>query len=315
MALTGSRFARFGSAALAVLLLSLMSSWSAAERNLLGGSTPEFVELARRIEHSLPEEKAEFARVALDEMAFAFLEEAQRAREEPPDPKKPRNEEKDPKKWAASTDAYANRLMELSESIVFGATVDVRVAQEGTVILLINGHNVIVSGPRFDKPEILEQRIRERICLDASCLQLASSSPAPASDRRIGGRWSHEHTDAPVFSASNGLNFLFEDNRNLAGKERACLAVAQELESVIRTLKDMMWRQAPIDWDAIAIVNDPAAATQKLLVNRNGDAVHLPLPQLARTPYVLQSALPWVRSQAEGSYREHYVQLPPNIFD
>ncbi|MGQ0657358.1 MAG: hypothetical protein ACT4NU_04570 [Chromatiales bacterium] len=302
---------------LAALLLPLATNLpaNAAERNLLGGSTPEFVEMARRVQHGGADEKAEFARVSLDEMAYAFLEEAQRARDEPPDPKKPRNEEKDPRKWAAATDAYAGRLMDMSESIVLGAHVDVRVAQEGAVILVISGRNVIVSGPRIDRPEVLERRIMERICLDADCLQLAGSSFAPADYRPVGGRWSFEDPSAPIFSTSNGLNFLFEDSNNLAGKERACLAVAQELEEIMRTLKDMMSRRALVDWDAIAVINDPARTTQQLRINRNGDFVQLPLPQLALTPYVLQSALPWLHSQIEGRYRQHYVQLPPNTFN
>ena len=289
---------------------------SEAARELLGGASPGFLHLARRIEVGTADEKSEFARVALEEMGFAFSEEAQKAREQKPDPKKPYNEEKDPRKWAAGTDAYASRLFAMSESIVMGATVDVLVTPEGAVMLTVDGKNVIVSGPRIDKPELLENLIIDRICLDPDCASVASSTFTTAASGFVSGRWNFTDPGAPVFTTSNGLNFLFEDDTNIAAKEQACTALAAELNSIVQSLKNLLVQRKSVDWSAIAVQPDTVeSGLQILRINLNGDFIKLVLPQLLQAPYVLQSALPWVRSQVEGRRTEHYVNLPPAILN
>ena len=294
---------------------------NAAVRNLMGGSTERFLGLARRVQNSSFDEKAEFVRISLEEMAYAFSEEAEKAREEfearlrNPNKKGDKDEEKDPRKWISATNSYAGRLQGLSESLTSDSYVDVRVSHEGAVILVVGGRNVIVSGPRIDRPEVLENRIIERVCVDTNCNQLESASLAPAAFDPLGGRWNFDDSSAPVFTTNNGLNFLFDDGGNLSGKERACVAVAQELDNIIQALKNMLWQNSAVDWDTIAILRDPNDTLQKLRINRAGDFVRMQLPQLAQTPYVLQSAMPWVRSQVGGTRRVHYVHLPPNTFN
>jgi hypothetical protein len=287
-----------------------------AVRNLLGGSTPAFLSLARRVANGTEGEKAEFARVSLEEMGGAFHAEAEKAFEYRPDPGKPGNEQKDPRKWASATEGYAGRLFGLSESIMSGAVVDVRVEQEGTVLLIIDGSTVIVSGPNIAKPEILENRIIDRVCLDPSCDSLATATFDPNYTPSVSGRWSYTDTQSPVYATSNGLNFLFEDSSNLTAKEAACSAIANELASIVTAIRNLLWQKQSVDWNAIAVRPDATdATTQVLRINPNGDFVKLALPQLVQVPYVLQSALPWVRSQVEGRYNQHYVQLPPGTFD
>lgn len=287
-----------------------------AVRNLLGGSTPAFISLARRVAGGVEAEKAEFARVSLEEMGGAFHAEAERAFEDRPEPGKPGREEKDPRRWASATEGYASRLFGLSESVMAGAMVDVRIEQEGTVLLIIGGSTVIVSGPNIAHPEILENRIIDRVCLDPSCDTLATATFDMSRTPALGGRWSHTDTQSPVYATTNGLNFLFEDATNLPAKEAACSAIANELASIVNAIKNLLWQKQPVDWNAIAVRPDTAdPATQVLRINPNGDFVKLALPQLVQMPYVLQSALPWVRSQVEGRYSQHYVQLPPGTFD
>lgn len=287
-----------------------------AVRNLLGGSTPAFIGLARRVAGGTEAEKAEFARVSLEEMGGAFHEEAEKAFEYRPEPGKAVNEEKDPRRWASATEGYASRLFGLSESVMSGAPVDVRVEQEGTVLLIIDGNTVIVSGPNIANPEILENRIIDRVCMDPACDTLATATFDMNYTPSVSGRWSHTDTQSPVYATTNGLNFLFEDAANLPAKEAACSAIANELASIVNAVKNLLWQKQPVDWNAIAVRPDAADPnTQVLRINPNGDFVKLSLPQLVQVPYVLQSALPWVRSQVEGRYSQHYVQLPPGTFD
>ncbi len=285
-------------------------------RNLLGGSTPAFIGLARRAASGTEAEKAEFARVSLEEMGGAFHAEAEKAFEYRPEPGKAGHDEKDPRRWASATEGYASRLFDLSESVMSGATVDVRIEQEGTVLLIIGGRTVIVSGPNIANPEVLENRIIDRVCLDPSCDTLATATFDMNHTASVSGRWSHTDTQAPVYATTNGLNFLFEDAANLPAKEAACAAIANELASIVNAIKNLLWQKQAVDWNAIAVRPDAAdPGTQVLRVNPNGDFVKLSLPQLVQVPYVLQSALPWVRSQVEGRYSQHYVQLPPGTFD
>jgi hypothetical protein len=282
-------------------------------RNLLGGGSEEFVALARRVANSGSDVQAEFARIALEEMGSAFQQEATAAREMPIDPQKTTKRERDPRKWAAATSSYAGRLFGLSEAIQMGANASVEVEPEGTIVLLVGGSQVIVSGPRLDKPRQIEDRITNRVCLDPGCAALASASYDGFGGP--GGRWSFPDTDAPVFVTGNGLNFLFDDRDNLPNKERACLALSAELDSIVQTLKNLLWQNHAVDWSAIAVRADTTDATMQVLrVNNTGDFIRLALPELARVPYVLQSAMPWVRSQVEGRNAQHYVQLPPGIF-
>lgn len=283
-------------------------------RNLLGGGSEAFVGLARRVADSGQDVQAEFARIALEEMGSAFRQEAEAAKEVKPDPKKAANKERDPRKWAAATSSYAGRMFGLADSIQAGAHVDVKVEPEGTIVLTVGGSQVIVSGPRLDRPQQFENRIIDRICLDAGCTSLASASYDSFADG-VGGRWSFPDTDTPVFVTGNGLNFLFDDKQNLSNKERGCAAIAAELNTIVQTLKNLLWQNHAVDWSAIAVRTDSMdATTQVLRVNNTGDFIKLALPQLVRVPYVLQSAMPWVRSQVEGRSTQHYVQLPPGIF-
>lgn len=285
-----------------------------APRSLLGGSSEEFVALARRVISGTEGERAEFARIALEEMAAAFQQEAERALETKPDPSKPVDKDHDPHKWAAGTNAFAGRLFALADAVSTGATVDINIEQEGTVILTVDGSAVIVSGPYIDKPQIIEKRITDRVCLDPGCQSLATADYGFGSGT-IGGRWSFSDTNAPVFVANNGLNFLFEDKNNLAEKERACAELGAELDNVVQSIKNLLWQHQTVDWSALAVREDNMDATEQILrVNKNGDFVKLSLPRLVKAPYVLQSAMPWVRSQVEGHMVQHYVQLPPGVF-
>jgi hypothetical protein len=285
-----------------------------ATRNLLGGGSEAFVGLARRVADHSQGVQAEFARIALEEMGSAFRQEAEAAREIVPNPKRPARKERDPKKWSAATSSYAGRMFALADSVQAGARVSVQVEPEGTIVLNVDGSQVIVGGPRLDRSQQFENRIIDRICLDAGCQSLASAS-YDAFSTGIGGRWSFSDTDTPVFVTGNGLNFLFEDRANLPNKERACLAITAELDTIVQTLKNLLWQNQAVDWSAIAVRTDGMdASTQVLRVNSTGDYIKVALPQLARVPYVLQSAMPWVRSQVEGRSSQHYVQLPPGIF-
>jgi hypothetical protein len=285
-----------------------------APRNLLGGSSEEFVDLAHRVISGTDGERSEFARISLEEMAAAFQQEAQRALDTKPDPRKPVDKDRDPRKWAAGTNSFAGRLFALADAVRTGATVAIRVEQEGSIVLTINGSEVIVSGPNIDKPQILEKRITDRVCLDPDCQTLATADSGFGSGS-IGGRWSFADANAPVFVTNNGLNFLFEDRDNLSGKERACTELGAELDAVVQSIKNLLWQHQTVDWSALSVREDSMDATEQILrVNNNGDFVKLSLPRLVKAPYVLQSAMPWVRSQVEGHTTQHYVQLPPGIF-
>lgn len=263
--------------------------------------------------------RRDFARIALEELALAYAEEARRAREG----RRVAPSEGRPWRWIAGTEAFAAQLAASARALTPAMPVAIRLPPAEGVELLLAGRPVILSGPRIAEPDRLEARVLERFCARHDCEALLPPAATASAPARAGGAgpdarsapapqvtawWTFSDRGGPSCSTGDGLQFLFRDHRDLDRKRIACAQVARELRRLAHRLAALRERGVVVQWDAFSVDPLPGAAEQHVRLNRNGDYLRLPLPALARTRTLLRVALPWLRAVSRG--RDYQQTLP-----
>lgn len=309
-------------AALGALLLG-----AACAAACLAGTAayPPLVRLARGLAEAPPEVRAQFARTALEEMAAAYDAEAQRVWHG----KRVSHRDRDARRWAAHTEAYAERLAALADAVTPATDVEIRRTAAHEVELVLPATSIIVSGPRIAEPGHLAERILARFCALQDCAALApeptrmasgaagQTTPAgqseatgdgntadgtPAPPPRVAAVWTFSDRRGPTFTTADGLEFLFPDLRDLVRRREACAQVAAELRTLAEQLAQARARGVAIDWDALEVRALPGANDDYVRLNRDGEYLRLPLPALARAPTLLGLARHWLEAAATGRH-------------
>ncbi|MGI9333901.1 MAG: hypothetical protein ACR2RL_12195 [Gammaproteobacteria bacterium] len=308
---TGKRIRRLVVAVIASVVTAVIAPLALAQSEGLhsGRSSSAFLQIARAAMQGDELARVDFARVAVAEMAREHDETLSRVRSKGGRTRKDRSRHA---RWLANMWPFVDGLYALIDAIDFGAAVDVVVLAEGTVQIVVDDRNLIVSALDINQPEVLEARIVSEFCVlyycEFSAYGLAQDLERVYDPVGSEGRWSFARGFASTFETHDGLRFMFTDVKNKPVKEQACLTVARELRMVAEQIGYATSSGYQVDWRYVHVRTDPATAEQHVVINKAGDFIPLDLPGLSVAQGALSSALPWIKSRLRGE--EHTQSFP-----
>ncbi|MCB1676539.1 MAG: hypothetical protein KDI01_09620 [Halioglobus sp.] len=252
----------------------------------------------RALRSAPPAQLADFAVIALEELAEVYMAEADLARREA------LALDADTKLagWARAVDRYAGQLMAVREDIDLGMPVHLYRLREGDVGLRVAGRAVLLNHPRPDQQAAYEQRVLMVYCARHECADAAadapSGNPLPVSPTPVRPDWTFSNDGAQC--AHGGIAVRFADAAGLPRYRAIC----EQLLLEAQTLADeITWQQAHgvvIQWDALAIRATPGRVQHIVQLNARGDVILGALPLFNSSPAVLRDLAPWLRSRAAG---------------
>ena len=269
-------------------------------------AAPPVALLAKSMEIASPEARTDFAWIALDEMFIAYDRELIELGARLGDPPMAHPDAR----WMQATRDYAKGLRTIADAMTPQTPVDIRVEVPGLLLLYVDGAVVEVSGPRIAEPDFMGKRIVERYCEIREC-DLATALQEPAEVRgpvTVKAIWSFSSGRGPVCLTNIGLEFQFNDIRDIAHKRSACVQVAEQLREFSQGLKRAADTGVFIDWEVMTIVSLGAGKPERVLLNRSGQYLLLSLPSLGSSNMLQQIALPWVRARVLG--QPHFQSFP-----
>lgn len=264
-------------------------------------ATP-LVQIARALAAGDAGERVEFARIALTALADEYARAASAA-----------GSSATRQRWSRETTHFADQLTAQAERLTDATTVDILVEASDAVRLMIDRTPVMLSGPSLDDPYRLDRHIVALWCESHPCAaasdDAAASGASPRADARPpDGAWAFSATQGPTFTTDRGLEFVFGDATDLARKKALALDLSGELVATAAGLREALARGAALEWEHLALQSDAGDLRQSLRLSARGDVLVLPLPLLARAPEMMTAAVPWLRAQVEGRWRQLRLQ-------
>ena len=262
-----------------------------------------FQRLVASLEGAEPASRSRFARAALLQMAEVHLAEAGLARNQSAQSM----ERERLLGWARAVELYAGQLLELHDRVEQGAPVVLLPELLAHPGILVAGRSTVISHPRGDQQQALEQAILHAFCEQEDCLQLLAAEvellPGPILESPAGipPNWSFSRS-GPVCE-QRGLQIEFPAGGGGAGSlaqyRSLCQQLFSELQLLVADLRGQLRQGVVPDWSALAISAAPHRPEHDIRLNRVGDSLLLAVPLLHSTPGLLPRLLPWLRSLAE----------------
>lgn len=253
--------------------------------------------------------RAEFARVALEELALDYAAEAAQA-----------TDRRGGGRWSAQTARYADELSALATRIESASAVDIELDPSGIVNLIVDGQRVILSGPRLDDPYRYELAVLAAWCELEPCDQAQERLPPTGEEPPEGlaqadgvgtpgpdaqpflvlpeGHWSFQQARGPTWVGPHGLSFAFGSAEDLRAKAKLAERLTLELLALADALRQAQAVRGALDWSAICLLAEEGGRQGVGL--GEGSRLLLPLPLLARTPALWEQVRPWLRARVEG---------------
>ena len=285
-----------------------------------GGATPSarMVEVSRyhQIVQDLSSgsalERAAFAQVALEEMIMAYRLEVESGAAALP---KDKNERAGFFRWRRGTEAFISSLEARLAALDARSQVSIIENRDGEIRLLIDGASLMVSSPRLEHPEELQQRIAIRLCDSGICKGDIRSlaDKVRVQVERLETGWAFDDRSPPVYQTSDGLNCMFDDRRHMNLKRNVCVAVLYELRLLAEGLRAVRYSGKDVEWHSLKVSKEPGRKLPRVSFNRAGQFFRLDLPTLLRAPELLAEARPWLRARLAERNHEHYVQLSERV--
>lgn len=249
------------------------------------------------------EDLADFVRIALNEMAALYEEEARRSGVSEVGKSLAYQ-------WTDTTMTYANDLYRISDAINAATTLDVTLDDTDELMIVIDGRPYLLSSPVLDKPLLLDGRIIDRVCLEMSC-NANSTAFEESTNKRviiIDADWVIAGNKPPEYVTTDGLHFVFKDMNNRSAKQIACLKLIKEMELLAGSLRDAVTQGVPMDRDYLTIQSLYGSYDYRVRLNQFGDTLYIKLPELHHVQDWTTQLWPWVRARMDDRKIEHYLQ-------
>lgn len=290
---------------LRVLCTALACLLSSGPHAAIGVET-SFAELLADLHHAPSEVRVELAEIALDELALAYRDVADKARQD--SRRQPDN--RDLARWSRSVEALADEMDRLAGTVYSANTVDWLIGPDRSLTFHIDGRPVPVTGPRPNEQKQLERRILQRFCATHLCAASefalfdnpAAALPTPA-PRAAAPTWRFSQYAGPICETDSGLEFQFSSTADLQRKRLACAALVDELNGLVLRLAEAAARHVDIDWSELAVRPDTTGSSggrHRVILNYHGDELQLALPHLAASPTLVTLLRPWLVAQVRG---------------
>jgi hypothetical protein len=268
-----------------------------------------FVRTAMALTMATEEERAEFASIALSELAVTYLAEADLAR------RQSRELERGNKlgSWSAGVYGFVDQLVLVQEDIDYGFPVELRHLYGQVIGVVSGGRTVILNHPRSDQQAAYEQRVLADFCGRHDCDRLTTVADGDAPEAipvtAAGARpeWDFRET-GPVCS-HRGILLRFDSSARLADGKNLCRQLMQEAESLAAELAWQRRHGVQIDWSRLSIKATPGRPEHIVQLNQAGDSILVPLPLMHSTRGLLQQLEPWLRHRYDSDEPQADVEL------
>jgi hypothetical protein len=295
---------RWRGACLSLLLCCLPTypamAWQPAPEESLTAAASQINRLAAALADAPESMRADFAVAAITELVLDYDEEADRARREA----RSHGRDRDLGRWAIAVDTYAAKLTTIANSVTPATPVTVAIGADNSISLDIDGTPVLVSSPRVREQSAFEQRVLDRFCNLYPCTDLIAeyrpAQPAASTPTDAETYWSFSQQAGPTCSTGDGLEFQFQDMKNIGEKRKACGRIVKELNALAAALAWHLSNGSRIDWNRLAIHALPGEEEHQVELSGDGRTIRLPLPALAATTRLFKLVRPWLAAKVGG---------------
>lgn len=220
--------------------------------------------------------------------------------------------------WLAATGGYVTTLRALGERALAGARVRFLRERDGVLRVLV-GHGAqrqfMLASPRPHEREALERDVVARFCGIATCRANVPATVFAHEPSSTAPSAAHGASAPPVvrpirLGPGDGLTCPGPEARHRRLAERACRPLLAELRALAGALVP---HAGAIDWQALTAAPRPEGNVHRVVFNRAGDAVRLPLPSLAASPATLAAAVGWMRGVLAGKVAPHALTPPSRM--
>ena len=272
----------------------------------LAGMTAESQAAASRYQRTIlslrsedPAVRADFARIALSQLAETFMAEADLARRDA------RSAESPGKLlgWSAAVDRYADDLLRVLNEVEEGMPVEISAGQSNAVTVTVAKRAIILSHPRSTQQAEFDQRVLAEFCSRNDCARLTKidggDEPIPVSAPRVSPDWAFS-PEGPVCSHRD-VEIRFARTADLARIRGICRQFIQEL---LLLATELAWQQRHgvlVDWNHWSIRPTRQRPEHLVTLNRTGDSVLVSIPLIYSNESLQQDISPWLGGRLEGS--------------
>lgn len=262
------------------------------------------IHVADKIKQGSSADLMDFSKIALKEMAYSYEEEAIKTNNEKAVDIKDRNKLY---RWSVSTLEYADYLHFISDSINEQSKIEIETDNSGELLIIVNDRPFFIISPSLHEPEILDQKIIEKVCQSRDC-QLELSGFKDELDTRtivVEADWHLTDRSRPEFVTADGLHFIFNDIKNRTDKQNVCLKIIKELRIISDLLAQAHGDGLYIDWNHIQVQQIGNNKRYKLIFNRAGESFLVEATELAKLPELAGLVSSWLKAKV---YKKHYHQ-------
>lgn len=244
-----------------------------------------------------PERMSMLARIALDEMMRIYDTELDRVEREL------RNNpggSAERYTWYRGALQTRNDLGRIRQSLTEFMVIDVVAEAGGNTRLIVDGESVMIDSPRLTGKYELEEHIAEQMCEAFDCARQSGERQAQTGRQTASsGNWSFSDRHAPTYDYSSGVQCAFQDSMHLQLKKQACERMLAELNLLLEGLNDIRERGEFVDWQGLKILPTGGGSSHRVIIDRQGDYIELPLSGLYRLDASLGHIRDWLRARLQ----------------
>ncbi len=258
-------------------------------------ATDPFARTVAALQDADAQWRADFARIALAQLAEAYTHEAELALT---DPKLTPGERR---RWSRGVEQYGNQLLFLQMDIEAGLEVNLYMAPATGAVLEAGNQQVVLTFPRPRQQLAYEQAVLEQYCQLYDCSQLSVAAAVPAPPRPAGSvtpLWAF--TEAGGRCSYDGLKLQFSLGGNLSEQRQLCQALLAEVAALLDELTRQQQYGVYIDWPGLSVSAVRQGEEHAVRLNSSGDSVLLPLPVISGLPQLLPRLHTWLAGKSRG---------------
>lgn len=294
----------FGSGLLCLLLVGQVAFAQAPSGDIAGPAAQgqsRFDRTVLYLRDAPPEQQADFATVAMSQLAEVYMAEADLAQTEAKQTAGAARAKL--LGWSIAVNQYARQLLLVIDEIELGYPVVLSLGRQGAVSVLVADRAVILGHPRADQQAAFEQRVLSGFCVLHDCkkmtAQLAPPEPIPVYAPRYQPRWTF--TESGPVCSHDGIEVHFGNGGNLGVLRDICEQLLQEATELATEIAWQRRHGVILDWSLLKLSATPQRPEHLVRLNATGDSILLTLPLLFASPGLVDDLKPWLRYRASGA--------------
>ncbi|MBU3070017.1 hypothetical protein KOI40_09300 [Aestuariicella sp. G3-2] len=300
----------FGKAVLCCLLLVVSGSGVLVE-----ASSTRYERTLLALQSAPEEWRADFALIALTQLADAYYAEADLARYSTNSSAGERKSSKEAEKevqWSWSVERYANQLYGFQMSVESGIPVSLAKSPVTEAVLDVGGQQVMLSHPRPEKQSAYELAVLTQFCQLRDCAELTGSTDfatavtekadkqaaGPSGKNVVKPSWIFT-ADGPVCSYQ-GIHLSFQPRDNPGAVRRLCVQLFGEIKNLLEGIQGQQRYGVRVSWPDMTVVSESPGSVQLVRLNGAGDVLSVDLSLISSSPALLNQLKPWMALRLEG---------------